>query len=112
MEIKICKEIMEYKEHIFFGMNMRQCLFSALAAVVSILIYFLLHDSLGTETVSWLCIMGATPFAVLGFFRYNGMNAETYLKELIISEFIMPRELSFQAENTLYTIIKGEDKLD
>ena len=76
MEIKINKEIRDYQEAVFMGLSLRQFLFSLLACGVAIGIYFGLKDVLGTETVSWLCIIGAFPFAILGFVKYHGMTAE------------------------------------
>ena len=51
-------------------------IFSVLACAVAVGLYFLLKPYLGTETVSWVCILGAAPFAALGFVKYNGMTAE------------------------------------
>ncbi len=50
--------------------------FSVLACGVAVGLYFLLRPYVGTETVSWVCILGAAPFAALGFVKYNGMTAE------------------------------------
>ena len=61
MEIKINREIREYKENMFFGLSLRQLVFSVLACGVAVGIYFGLRNVLGTETVSWLCILGAAP---------------------------------------------------
>ena len=72
LEIKINKEIRDYQEAVFMGLSLRQFLFSLLACGVAIGIYFGLKDVIGTETVSWLCIIGAFPFAVLGFVKYHG----------------------------------------
>ena len=76
MEVKINREIRDYQEAIFFGLNLRQLIFSILAIGVAVGIYFGLKDVLGTETVSWLCVLGAIPFGAMGFVRYHGMNAE------------------------------------
>lgn len=54
MEIKINREIRDYKENIFFGLSLRQLIFSLLACGVAVGIYLGLRDALGTETVSWL----------------------------------------------------------
>ena len=89
MEIKINKEIRNYTESMFFGLNARQCIFSLLAIGIAVAIYFGLRGYLGTETVSWLCILGAAPFAALGFIRYNGMNAEEFIGAYIKSEWLM-----------------------
>lgn len=80
MEIKINKEIREYSESIFFGLSMRQCLFSVLACIVAIGIYFACHTTFGTEITSWLCMFGAFPFATFGFITYQQM----YMEEIIV----------------------------
>jgi hypothetical protein len=67
MEEKINQEIRNYSEVMFFGLTMRQTVFSALAVVVAVLLYFLLRPYFGLETLSWVCILGAAPFASLGF---------------------------------------------
>ena len=40
MEIKINREIREYKENMFFGLSLRQLVFSLLACGVAVGIYF------------------------------------------------------------------------
>ena len=99
MEIKINKEIRDYQEAVFMGLSLRQFLFSLLACGVAIGIYFGLKDVIGTETVSWLCIIGAFPFAVLGFVKYHGMTAEKAIMAYIKSEMMMPRELKQKCTN-------------
>ena len=66
-EIKINKEIRDYTESIFFGLSMRQSIFSILACVVASILYFSFSSLLGMEITSWLCMLGAAPFAALGF---------------------------------------------
>ena len=58
---------------------MRQFIFSILAVAVAVGLYFLLKPYVGTETVSWMCILGAAPFAALGFITYHGMTAEQFI---------------------------------
>ena len=99
MEIKINKEIRDYQESVFMGLSLRQFLFSLLACGIAVAIYFGLKGILGTETVSWLCIIGAFPFAILGFVKYHGMTAEQFILAYIRSEMMMPRELKQQAVN-------------
>ena len=111
MEIKINREIREYKENMFFGLSLRQLLFSILAAGMAVLLFFCFRDLLGTEGVSWLCIAGAAPFALLGFFRFNGMNFEQFLAAYIRCEFMVPTKLVYRSEN-LYAKLLGKDKCD
>ena len=106
MEIKINQEIKEYNETIFFGLSVRQFIFAILACTSAVGIYFGCRSFMGTETLSWVCMLGAAPFAALGFIKYNGMTAEKIAKAWIRSEILMPRKLVFQGENKL--IKKGE----
>ena len=110
MEIKINKEIREYKESIFFGLSMRQFIFSLLACGVAVLLYFSLRNYMGLETLSWVCILGAVPFAVLGFVKYNRMTAEKLIIAFIKSEILMPKVLLFKPENMYYELLKPEYK--
>ena len=52
LEVKINKEIRDYTEGIFFGLNMRQLIFSAIAVAAAVGTYFGLRNVLGTEIVS------------------------------------------------------------
>ena len=106
MEVKINKEIREYKEQVFFGLSLRQFIFSVCACAVAVLIYFLLKPVLGTEIVSWLCVLGAAPFAALGFVQYNDMTAEKLVWAWIKSEILMPKKLTFHATNTYMELMK------
>ena len=110
MEIKINKEIRDFNESIFFGLSMRQFIFSSLAVVVAILLYFLLTNFLGIETLSWLCIVGSAPFALFGFVKYNGMYAEEFIIAWIKLEILTPSVLLFKPENIYYELINSENR--
>ena len=100
MEVKINKEIRQYKENIFFGLTMRQFVCSALACIVAVGIYFITKPIFNnTGTVSWLCMAGAVPFALLGFVRYNGMTAEKFFIAWVKSEILTPKRLVFKPNN-------------
>ena len=106
MEIKINREIRDYTESMFFGLSLRQFVFSLLAIAVAVGIYFGLKPHFGTETVSWVCILGAAPFAAMGFIKYNGMTAERFVWAWLRSEFIVPKKLMFRAENIYAEALK------
>lgn len=107
MEVKINREIRDYTESMFFGLFLRQFIFSILAVGIAISIYFGLRSYFGTETVSWMCILGAAPFAALGFIKYHGMTAEQFLWAYIKSEFLMPKKLTFYPTNSYYETLKS-----
>lgn len=107
MEVKINKEIREYTESIFFGLSLRQFIFSLCACGIAILLYFVLKPYLGIETLSWVCILGAIPFAILGFLKYNGMTAEKFIIVWIKSEILTPRVLTFKPKNLYVEVLKN-----
>ena len=106
MEVKMNKEIRNYQESMFMGLNLRQCIFSLLAIAVAVGIYFGLGDYVGQEMTGWLCILGAAPFAVCGFFQYHGMNAEQFAWAYIKSEFLYPKRLLFQSEDLYHACME------
>ena len=106
MEVKINKEIRNYTESMFFGLSLRQFIFSLLACGVAVGLYFILRPYFGTETLSWVCILGAAPFAVMGFVKYNGMTAEQFVWAWVKSEFLMPKKLMFNPDNLYYETLK------
>ena len=98
MEVRINKEVRNYQESLFFGLSLRQFL-------------------LGTGEIGWVCILAAFPFALGGFFTYNGMTLERFLMAYIRSEFLMPKRLLFRTEDLYvklmeHTSIKEAIRLD
>ena len=108
MEIKVNREIRQYTESLFLGLSLRQLIFSALAIIVAVAVYFLLGGIVGVETRSWLCVLCAAPFAALGFVSYNGMTAEKLFMS-IIKYLITPKVLKYETDN-LYESLTEEAK--
>ena len=106
MEVRINREIRDYTESMFFGLSLRQFFFSVLACGVAVGIYLGLNPILGTETTSWLCIVAAFPFAVMGFLKYNGMTAEKFIWAWIKSTFMIPKVLTFGNTNYYYSMLE------
>lgn len=106
MEIKINKEIRNYTENVFFGLSLRQFIFSVIACLVAVGLYFLLKPYFAISELSWMCILGATPFAVLGFVSYNGMTAEQLIVAFIKTELLTPKKLKYRSNNYYYNMMK------
>ena len=87
MEVRINKEVRNYQESLFFGLSLRQLLFALLAVAVAVGVYFGLRPVLGNGEIGWVCVLAAFPFALGGFFQYNG------------TEFLFPRRLVFKSDN-------------
>ena len=99
IEVRINKEVRDYQESLFFGLSLRQLLFALLAVIVAVAVYFGLRNTVGSGEIGWICVLAAFPFALGGFFTYNGMTFEKFLLAVIRSELLYPRKLVFRAEN-------------
>lgn len=110
MEVKINREIRDYAESVFFGMSLRQCLFAAAACAVAVALYFGLDPYLGIEELSWVCILGAAPFAAFGFVKWHGMSAEQAAWAWVKSVLLTPKRLSSRPENLYYDAHEQEAK--
>ncbi len=99
MEIKIPKEVRLHKETVLFGLTLRQLLCSVLAVGAAVAVYLVLGPVLGKETASWVCILSAAPFAVAGFFQYNGLTFGQFLWAVLKSQVLYAAPRVFRAEN-------------
>ena len=106
MEVKINREIKEYTESVFFGLSLRQFVFSLLAVLAAVGMHFVLKPYFGMETLSWLCIMAAFPLAAMGFVSYHGMTAEKFVWAWLRSEVIEPKQLKCEPVNYYYEAVK------
>lgn len=109
MEIKINREVKNYKESIFFGMSLRQFICVIISCGLAVLVYFSFKDKLGLEITSWICIISAFPFILVGFIKYNGMNFEDVIVAFIYSKFLIPAKLQFESNN-MYLLLTEEYK--
>lgn len=69
MEIKMNKEILEYKETIFFGLTMRQFIFSLLACIVAVVLYFVLKPYLRNRNIIVGMYSKCNTFCIIRFFK-------------------------------------------
>ena len=100
MQIEINKEVSDYKETVFFGLTLRQCVCSVLAIGVAVVLYFSLKPHLGSELLSWVCMLGAAPFAAMGFFHYHGMTAEQFALNWVRTVLLEPQCFPYHTDCT------------
>ena len=90
----------------FMGLSLRQSIFSVLAIASAVGLYFWLQPVLGAEITSWICVLGAAPFAILGFVSYHGMPAEKFAWVWFRSEILEPKRYCFRPNNLYYELLK------
>ena len=93
IEIRIPKEIKNYREKLFFGLTLRQCICTAIALVICVPLYIWGHKFLPQEAVSWAVMLVAVPIMLTGFFRYNDMTFEQVAVEIFRFTFSPQRRI-------------------
>ena len=87
IEIRIPKEIKNYREKLFFGLTLRQSICTGAALIICVPLYIFGNKILPQEAVSWFVMLLATPIMMIGFFRYNDMTFEQFAVELLYHLF-------------------------
>ena len=95
-----------YQESLFFGLSLRQLVFALLAVGVAVGVYFALRGLLGTGEIGWVCILAAFPFAIAGFFQYNGMTFERFVLAILCSQLLTPARLAYQSDNLYAKVLE------
>ncbi len=89
VEVKVPKDIKEYKEKIIAGMNLKQLLCISIAAGVNVglSLIFIGWLNLTLEIVSWLMILCSLPIVSFGWFKRNGLTFEVYVRHFLKYHF-------------------------
>ena len=87
IEIRIPKEIKNYREKLFFGLTLRQSICAGVALLICVPLYIFGNKFVPQEALSWLVILIAAPLMLAGFFRYNDMTFEQFAVEFIYHSF-------------------------
>ena len=80
-------------------MSLRQFAFALTAVLVAVAVYFGLRNVADSGEIGWVCVLTAFPFALGGFFTYNGMTLERFILAFIRSEILCLKRLVFKSEN-------------
>ena len=88
------------------GLSLRQLVCSGLAIGAAVGSYFALRGMLGRETVSWVCIVCAAPVAAAGFFTYDGLNFEGFLRAVWQTIFLRAGPRVWKSENRYEQVVQ------
>lgn len=87
IEIKIPKEIKDYKEKFLFGLTVKQFVSLALALAICVPLYIFGKNFIPEEMVSWLIIIIAAPILGIGFVKYQNMTFIQVVKRFFSMTF-------------------------
>ena len=83
IEVRIPKEIKEYKEKIIFGLNLRQLISVFIGGVICLSTFFIIKPIVGVDLATDIIIIEAIPIFAFGFIKVRSFNFETYAKIFI-----------------------------
>ena len=106
MDVKINREIRNYKEAVFWGLSLRQTIFSLLACAAAVITYFMFAGHLSISVLSWVCVVSAIPFAAFGFIQYNEMPLETFLYAWFRYAICIPHIMHARVNDTILEDLK------
>ena len=100
IEVRIPKEITEYKEKIIFGLSIRQIICFSIAVAMALGTWFILRPILGDDITSDIIIVEVIPCVAIGFIKINGFNFEDYAK-LFIRHKLGDNKFTYKTETEL-----------
>ena len=107
IEVRIPKEIKEYKEKIIFGLSLRQLISVFIGGIVCLGTYFSISPIVGADVASDIIIFEAIPIFAVGFIKVRSFNFETYAK-IFIKHKLGNNKRTY--ENKLYMLNLREEK--
>lgn len=87
IEIKIPKEIKEYKETFLFGLTIKKFISLAFALLICVPLYIFGKDFMTEEMVSWAVIIIGAPILGIGFVTYHNLTFAQLVKRFFEMTF-------------------------
>lgn len=83
IEVRVPKEINEYKEKILFGLSIRQLFSFVIALILGFASYYVVSKLFNKEVASYVVILITMPIFAFGFFKKDGFPFEKYIVIII-----------------------------
>lgn len=100
IEVRIPKEITDYKAKILLGMSGRQLISAGIAAATSLILFFSLRDVVSLQMLGRLVMIINIPVIAVGFLQKNGLTMEKWI----------PIILKHKLNNHRLTYVTDENK--
>lgn len=79
IEVRIPKEIRDYKPKFLFNLTVRQVVCLVIALAICVPLYVFGVKIINDKLLQWIIFFIAAPFMLMGFFEYNGMTFEQFI---------------------------------
>lgn len=107
IEIKIPKDIKNYKEKFMLNLTVRQFISFAAAVFVMMPLFIVGVFKWGwnTDLVGWLVLIIGVPIIGIGFFNYHGMTAEKFVVQWLKTNVVYPQKRIYRIKNPIKEMI-------
>lgn len=109
IEVKIPKEIRNFKSKVLFNLTLRQILSLLIGVGISIPTYIFGKKIIGEELASWFVMLISAPCFLIGFIKKNGMNYEKYFYIMLKFNFLTPRIRKYKVENIIIYLLNKDN---
>lgn len=109
--VPVPKDLSKIKTKVAFNLTKRQIVCFAVALIVGLPLFFLLKDSAGTSTASFVMIVVMLPCFLMAMYEKHGQPLEVVVKNIIQTKFVRPKERPYQTQN-LYAVLEKQRKLE
>lgn len=99
VEMRITKEIGNYKPRVVGQLTFRQLVCVGLAAPACYFIYKYLSPHITRDLAGFFCILPAAVAGLFGWCHPYGMNTESFIRSVFINIFLAPSHRKYKTKN-------------
>jgi hypothetical protein len=99
VEMRITKEIGNYKPRVVGPLTFRQLVCVGIAAPACYLIYKYLSPHITRDLAGFFCILPAAVAGLFGWVHPYGMNTEAFIRSVFINIFLAPSHRKYKTKN-------------
>ena len=99
VEMRITKEIGNYKPRVVGPLTFRQLVCVGIAAPFCYFIYKFLSPHITRDLAGFFCFLPAAVAGVFGWCHPYGMNTEAFIRSVFINVFLAPSHRKYKTEN-------------
>lgn len=107
IEVKIPKEIRDFKSKVIFNLTARQIICLVTALVINFPVYIFLKPIISDELASWFMIIISLPLFLVGFVKKDGIPYERFALIMLRFSFLTPKIRKYKVEN-IFTYFENE----
>lgn len=96
--VSINKDILKFTEKVFFGLTLKQLIYSILTIFVTVGAYYLLSKIFSSQIALIISTIIAMPIGAMGFVTYNGMEFFEFVKTVCIN-YMLPNRIFYKSKS-------------